>query len=159
MLKNQELCNTSLGAVHLNDYTQYPNNPISSNWDDQLQSYTYLGSLEEIKRYSNISEQTEVKPAIKTKEKEKKMSIPKGKRGLFQVILVDPKAKKTLLNEMVIADSLEDVLLEVDAGKIIKDAGLSVSDVDKIVNIIGIIRKTRKNKTGELEIVNEEEAK
>lgn len=84
------------------------------------------------------------------------MAIDKNKRGLFQVILIDPKEKKMLLDKIVIADNVEDVLLEVDAGAVIKNAGLSVSDVDKIVNIIGQVRKTRKNKNGEVEIINEE---
>ena len=84
------------------------------------------------------------------------MAIDKNKRGLFQVILIDPKEKKMLLDKIVIADNIEDVLLEVDAGAVIKQAGLSVSDVDKIVNIIGQVRKTRKNKNGEVEIITEE---
>ena len=88
------------------------------------------------------------------------MAIGKNKRGLFQVILVDPKKKEMILNTLVIADTVEDVLLEVDAGKIIKEKGLQVSEVDKIVNILGEIRKTRKSKdTGELEIIAEEEIK
>jgi hypothetical protein len=85
------------------------------------------------------------------------MPIGKSRRGLFQVILVDPKKKEIIMNTVVIADTVEDVLLEVDAGKAIKDKGLQVSDVDKIVNILGEIRRTRKSKdTGELEFLPEE---
>ena len=128
------LANTSLGNVNINDYT-------SLGWK------TYPTYFEE----SMLPNKT---------KKEIKMAIGKNKRGLFQVILVDPKKKEMILNTLVIADTVEDVLLEVDAGKVIKEKGLQVSEVDKIVNILGEIRRTRKSKdTGELEIIAEEETK
>ena len=57
----------------------------------------------------------------------------------------------------MICDKVEDVLLEADAGKIIKEANLQVSEVDKIINLMGEIRKAKRNKDGVLEIVQEEE--
>ena len=57
------------------------------------------------------------------------MAIAKNKRGLFQVILVDPKKKEMILNALVIADTVEDVLLEVDAGKIIKDKAILIHPI------------------------------
>jgi len=105
---------------------------------------------------NNAIEDYRIHSTSLTPKKEKKMAIDKNKRGLFQVILIDPKEKKMLLDKIVIADNIEDVLLEVDAGVVIKNAGLLVSDVDKIVNIIGQVRKTRKNKNGEVEIITEE---
>ena len=79
------------------------------------------------------------------------------KRGLFQVILVDPKAGKVIYNEMVICSKPEDVLLEAGAGEVIKKAGLQIREVDKIVNLLGVIRTTKKNKDGIVELVSEEE--
>jgi hypothetical protein len=152
----QNYINTGLGQVCVNDYT------------DQMQKYKdfqqhslycekpHYGITTDYAKLQYIINQ-EIKSETKVKKEEKKMAIAKNKRGLFQVILIDPREKKMLLNTVVISDSVEDVLLEVDAGKIIKDAGLAVSDVDKIINIIGQVRKTRKNKTGEVEIINEEE--
>jgi hypothetical protein len=128
---------SSLGDIYVSDYTtNVYKSPTISNLEVQ-----YGANLE-----TKLSEKT----------KEKKMAISKGKRGLFQVILVDPKTRKILLNTIVIADSIEDVLLEVDAGKVIKEANLLVSDVDKIVTILGEVRKTRKSKSGDIEIVNED---
>ena len=137
--------NTSLGAINVNDYTTLTTNNqfgiATSGWQF----------------YSTDNEIQSLKEGTK---KEIKMAIGKNKRGLFQVILVDPKKKEMILNTLVIADTVEDVLLEVDAGKIIKEKELQVSEVDKIVNILGEIRKTRKSKdTGELEIIIEEETK
>jgi hypothetical protein len=133
--------NTNLGAVCVSD--NLANTVYYSNGTDTM--YKLQQSYQQ--PTTTISTPT---------KKEKKMAIDKNKRGLFQVILIDPKEKKMLLDKIVIADNIEDVLLEVDAGTVIKNAGLSVSDVDKIVNIIGQVRKTRKNKNGEVEIINEE---
>jgi hypothetical protein len=78
--------------------------------------------------------------------------MSKSKRGLYRVLLVDPKAGKIIFNDFVICSKPEDVLLEADAGKVIKDKGLMVSEVDKIVNYLGEIRRTIKNKDGVVEI-------
>ena len=149
----QYLANTSLGNVNVNDYTTKINNQGSttiSGW----QVYPGYNELLQLRK-----EIEGAKTSI-VEKREVKMAIGKNKRGLFQVILVDPKKKEMILNTLVIADTVEDVLLEVDAGKIIKDKNLQVSEVDKIVNILGEIRKTRKSKdTGELEIITEEEIK
>ena len=149
----QYLANTSLGNVNVNDYTTKINNQGSttiSGW----QVYPGYNELPQLRK-----EIEGAKTSI-VEKREVKMAIGKNKRGLFQVILVDPKKKEMILNTLVIADTVEDVLLEVDAGKIIKDKNLQVSEVDKIVNILGEIRKTRKSKdTGELEIITEEEIK
>jgi hypothetical protein len=118
-------------------------NAVGGGW--QYYDGTLNNAIEDCRIYTPL-----------TPKKEKKMAIDKNKRGLFQVILIDPKEKKMLLDKIVIADNIEDVLLEVDAGAVIKSAGLSVADVDKIVNIIGQVRKTRKNKNGEVEIITEE---
>ena len=142
--------NTSLGNVLVGDNTcnQLAMNPTATKgW----QFYDYQTELDKLANKTK-QEKTSTQP----KMKEKKMAIDKNKRGLFQVILIDPKEKKMLMDKIVIADSVEDVLLEVDAGSVIKTAGLAVADVDKIVNIIGQVRKTRKNKNGEVEIINEE---
>ena len=148
----QYLANTSLGAVNVNDYTSAGiSTGYTSIQPTGWQVYPNYGELQQIRRELEKKETT---------KKENKMAIGKNKRGLFQVILVDPKKKEMILNTLVIADTVEDVLLEVDAGKIIKEKGLQVSEVDKIVNILGEIRKTRKSKdTGELEIIAEEEIK
>jgi len=135
---------TSLGAVCVND--NLANTVYYSNGSDA--TYTLQNWQDQYQQPKTATE--------KLTKKEKKMAIDKNKRGLFQVILIDPKEKKMLLDKIVIADNIEDVLLEVDAGAVIKNAGLAVSDVDKIVNIIGQVRKTRKNKNGEVEIINEE---
>ena len=152
----QYLTDTSLGAVNINDYTGGASNQMQALYGAQnWQVYPIYDELRKMKQKLEI-EKPFVDKKIESK-KEKKMAIGKNKRGLFQVILVDPKKKEMLLNTMVIADTIEDVLLEVDAGKIIKDKNLQVSEVDKIVNILGEIRKTRKSKdTGELEIITEE---
>lgn len=151
--------NTSLGQVCVNDnttnllYSGSMQQAIGGN----LQYYDNTKAFEEMMaKHKSFNHIEEVKQEIAKPKKEKKMAIDKNKRGLFQVILIDPKEKKMLLDKIVIADNVEDVLLEVDAGAVIKQAGLSVSDVDKIVNIIGQVRKTRKNKNGEVEIINEE---
>lgn len=141
----QYLANTSFGTVSVNDYTSIP--------------FSTLGKWQVYPTYANIGqiEKSIIEKKILPLKKEIKMAIGKNKRGLFQVILVDPKKKEMILNTLVIADTVEDVLLEVDAGKTIKEKGLQVSEVDKIINILGEIRKTRKSKdTGELEIVSEE---
>lgn len=91
-------------------------------------------------------------------EVNKKMEVKTKRpgRGLYNVILIDPKESKVFLDKKVISNSIDDVLLEVDASSAIKEAKLSVSDVDKIVIFLGEVRKTRKNKTGEVEIIEEE---
>jgi len=148
--------NTSFGQVYVQDNTV---NKLYSGgagvaMGGNLQYYeTPFNPNKDLQAFTKMQENTCNKPISK---KEKKMAIDKNKRGLFQVILIDPKEKKMLLDKIVIADNIEDVLLEVDAGSVIKSAGLAVADVDKIVNIIGQIRKTRKNKNGEVEIINEE---
>jgi hypothetical protein len=144
--------NTSLGAVCVNDNTNYSINYTSGS-NLALGQVTGGGwqYYDNQQAFNILTERKVAEP-----KKEKKMAIDKNKRGLFQVILIDPKEKKMLLDKIVIADNIEDVLLEVDAGSVIKSAGLAVADVDKIVNIIGQVRKTRKNKDGEVEIINEE---
>lgn len=151
MIKDQNYMDTSLGQVYVTDNTSQQLAMVSygDNWQ------YYDNSLKPIELKQNYLKSLDATIQEKPK-KEKKMAIDKNKRGLFQVILIDPKEKKMLLDKIVIADNIEDVLLEVDAGSVIKSAGLAVADVDKIVNIIGQIRKTRKNKNGEVEIINEE---
>jgi hypothetical protein len=147
--------NTALGQVYVTDSTScnLTNTLGQTTWGNSLQYY----DSSQLNKYNTIGQKETTVSITEPKiKKEKKMAIDKNKRGLFQVILIDPKEKKMLLDKIVIADNVEDVLLEVDAGSIIKNAGLAVSDVDKIVNIIGQIRKTRKNKNGEVEIINEE---
>ena len=89
------------------------------------------------------------------KGKEKKMAITG--RGLYQVILVDPKEGKVIFNSYVICSKVEDVLLEAGAGEVIKEKGLKISEVDKIVNLMGQIRRTKKTKDGVVEIIEESE--
>ena len=91
--------------------------------------------------------------------KKESKTMAKSERGLYQVILVNPKTSTVFLNKMVICDKLEDVLLEADAATEIKKSELSISETDKIINFLGPVRKTRKNKNGEVEIVVDEEAK
>jgi hypothetical protein len=154
----QSKVNTSLGAICLNDYTDQ--NQMFNDAQLYYKQPAYATYETFVNKYNLPLQPTVTEPVKEQPKKEmKKMAIAKNKRGLFQVILIDPKEKKMLLNTVVISDSVEDVLLEVDAGKVIKDANLSVSDVDKIINILGQVRKTRKNKTGEVEIINEEEDK
>ena len=153
------LANTSLGNVNINDYTSLGTS-TSVNFG-QPTGWQIYPTYDEFKQFRKELEETKkINFTKKILQKEIKMAIGKNKRGLFQVILVDPKKKEMILNTLVIADTVEDVLLEVDAGKVIKEKGLQVSEVDKIVNILGEIRKTRKSKdTGELEIIAEEETK
>jgi hypothetical protein len=151
----QYLANTTLGNVNVNDYTATMGNTLQTSatgW----QLYPTYEEFNQLRNELQETKKSSLNPTKNTK-KEIKMAIGKNKRGLFQVILVDPKKKEMIMNTLVIADTVEDVLLEVDAGKIIKEKGLQVSEVDKIVNILGEIRKTRKSKdTGELEIITEE---
>lgn len=76
-----------------------------------------------------------------------------NKRGLYQVIIVNPKTEEVVLNTTVLADKLEDVFIVADLSTILKVENLKVADVDKIVNFLGEVRKTRKNKDGEIEII------
>lgn len=147
----------NMGNVQVSDYSD------NSQAYNTLQMYTGSSSYPNLEEYKQRLGGNQISGigsiAVQPKKETKKMSLAKNKRGLFQVILIDPKEKKVLLNTIVISDSVEDVLLEVNAGDVIKTAGLSVSDVDKIVNVLGQVRKTRKAKTGEVEIVNDEETK
>lgn len=81
--------------------------------------------------------------------------MEKNKRGLYQIVLVNPKEGEIILNKFVISDKLEDALLEANAGEVIAQKGLKVSEVDKIVNFLGSIRKAKKNKEGIVELVEE----
>jgi len=90
------------------------------------------------------------------RKQKKEITMNKKKKGLYQVILIDPKEGMIIFNEYVICSKPEDVLLEAGAGEIIKARGLKVSEVDKIVNLMGEVRNTRKNKDGIVEIENEE---
>jgi hypothetical protein len=148
----QEILNTSLGKATFNAY----DNCLTTRTSDGTGFYNVWHqptipdpSLIDIEK---AFKHLESKPQ---KQKEKKMA--KSKRGLYQVILVDPKEGKIIMNEFVICTKPEDVLLEVDAGKKIKESGLSVSDVDKIINFLGEIRKTKKNKDGIVELVEDRE--
>ena len=93
--------------------------------------------------------------SAKKQVKEKKKM--KQGRGLYQVILVDPKEGKIILNKLVISSKPEDVLLEAGAGEVIKGAEFSVSDIDKIINFMGPIRKTKKNKDVIVELISDED--
>jgi hypothetical protein len=98
-----------------------------------------------------------MKAKVQKPEKRKEKKMAKKTRGLYQVILVDPKEGKIIFNEFVICSKPEDVLLEAGAGEVIKDKGLQVSEVDKILNYLGEIRRTKKNKDGIVELVEEKE--
>jgi hypothetical protein len=88
------------------------------------------------------------------KKVEDKMS--KKKRGLYQVILVDPKEGKIIFNNFIICSKAEDVLLEAGAGEVIRKQSLEVSEVDKIINYLGEIRRTKKGKDGVVELIDSE---
>lgn len=111
----------------------------------------YPASSDDFRYKGNCDYSTHTIITNQQQRETKKMSTT-PKRGLYQVILIDPKAGKIIFNEMAISSKPEDVLLEVDAGKVIRDNKLEVSDVDKIINFIGEVRKTRKNKDGVVEI-------
>ena len=105
------------------------------------------------KTHDNINARIE---EIPKQNKEVRKMATKIKRGLFQVILINPKEGKVIFNEYVICSKPEDVLLEANAGDVIKKAGLAVSEVDKIVNLLGEVRNVKKNKDGIVELVNED---
>ena len=105
------------------------------------------------KMHDNINVRIE---EIPKQNKEVRKMATKIKRGLFQVILINPKEGKVIFNEYVICSKPEDVLLEANAGDVIKKAGLAVSEVDKIVNLLGEVRNVKKNKDGIVELVNED---
>lgn len=150
----QEILNTSLGKATFNvcDNLLYQTSGNTTGFYDVWHKPKTPHTIDLID-VEKAFKQLEVKPQ---KQKEKKMA--KAKRGLYQVILIDPKEGKIIMNEFVICSKPEDVLLEVDAGKKIKESGLSVSDVDKIINFLGEIRKTKKNKDGIVELVEDKEA-
>jgi len=125
------------GRVQLNDYST---GNLAAN-----QTNLYAGTGTHFDSIQKLFPNKEVK------------KMAKNTRGLYQVILVNPKEGKIIFTGFVICDKVEDVLLEADAGKIIKEANLQVSEVDKIINLMGEIRKAKRNKDGVLEIVQEEE--
>ena len=119
---------------------------------------TTINNLGDFKAYSKtVSNPISIRmhESQQLEPKEKPKMATKVKRGLYQVLLIDPKAGKIIFNEFVICSKPEDVLLEADAGKIIKEKGLQVSEVDKIINLLGEIRVTKKNKDGVVELVEE----
>ena len=146
-MADTKVMNTNLGKAYFNDFTAH-------NWGDSHNSQFYHTP----DTYPSLLAEANSK-FIKLEEfprgkKEKKMA--KKQRGLYQVILVNPKECKIIFNGFVICDKAEDVLLEVDAGSKIKEHKLKVSEVDKIINFLGGIRKTKTNKDGVVELVEDD---
>lgn len=158
-----EQLKTTMGNVTYNDWgstgLMYADAGVASH-------AMYVGSVPQVEKWEpayvkdmrRMAEEetdTQKKKPVLLKKENGKMAKPK--RGLYQVILIDPKEGKILSNKLIISGSVDDVLLESNAGEDIKKSGLKVANVDKIVNFLGPIRKTKKNKEGVVEILNEEE--
>lgn len=139
-----QMMHTSLGAATYNDWSDHTGNPWGIRTNLRPNAFEHDSEIEKAKFV-----EAELRVA---KKEEKKMK--KTKRGLYQVILVNPKAGEIIFNDFVICSNLEDVLLEADASRVIKDASLQVHEVDKIINFLGEIRRTKKNKDGIAEIID-----
>lgn len=138
MIKDQEYLSTSFGTVAFNSYANTAGINLATNTAcNDLSSFMFDSGC-------TLNNKKEIKMANV------------NARGLYQIILVDPKESKIIFNGYCASNNVEDVLLEVDAGKIIKDSGLQVSEVDKIINFLGKIRKSKKNKEGIVELIEEE---
>lgn len=137
-----EVVKTSMGNVQVNwtdsNTSNYTIGKISS-WE--YPSELVVSGKDLVSKFNNSFTQEE--------------KMEKNKRGLYQVILVNPKEGEIILNKFIISDYLEDALLEANAGETIVQKGLKVSEVDKIVNFLGCVRKVKKNKEGIVELVEE----
>ena len=155
-----EQLKTTMGNVTYNDWgnaTMYADSGTPGCYNMYVGTVPYEAKWNKIDFLTGATD-TKAKlvgKPVLLKEEIGKMAKPK--RGLYQVILIDPKEGKILSNKLIISGSVDDVLLESNAGEDIKKSGLKVADVDKIVNFMGPVRKIKKNKEGIVEILNEEE--
>lgn len=86
---------------------------------------------------------------LKSKIHIKETKMEDIKRGLYQVILVNPKTSLVIMNKMLVSDSLTNALIECGINEVLISEKVKVSDIDKIVNFLGTVRKYKKNKDGE----------
>ena len=145
-----KLTTDSFGEVMYNDFTTGSSSDVSTKWP-----FTKLVTTPFAVNSVNLNEM--MGPVKEGNIKKGGAKMSSKKRGLYQVILVDPKAGKIIFNGFVICDKPEDVLLEADAGSKIKESQLTVSEVDKIINYLGEIRRVKKSKEGVLELVQDSE--
>jgi hypothetical protein len=148
-----ETITTSMGNVQLS-------NTIGGYiWDSGSSSspvpYEYKGSPPGISVIQPTIDIREVVQYSKEPMEGIKMSIPKSKRGLFEVILVDSKKEEVILDVNIIANTPEDALLTSGASEKIKEKKLKVADVDKIIMLKGLVRKTKTVKDGKVVIMDD----